>query len=143
MKDWQEVGPHRYWVEGDRLFWQSHGALFLQHMETHVQCVLAIIETTGHAYVCIDQTNQLPFLPAARKAWITGLHQHVGKFSSAFFGGSTVTRVVDRLMFRALHLVFGNTADVHVANSESDAWACLEQARAQRRLPHLHTPFRP
>jgi hypothetical protein len=112
-------------------------------MELHVQCTLAVAEACGYAYVCIDQTDQLPLVPAARKAWITGLRAHVDKFSSAFFGASTLTRVVDRLMFRALHLVFGNTADVHVARSESDAWACLEQARARRCRPPLRTPLRP
>lgn len=140
MMDWLAAGTHRYLVESDQIYWESHGSVQAADARCLADCMIRITQHHPRAYVLVDARNQLPISPEGRKVYVDVLLHQKPRFALAAFGGSFGVRVAGQMVVRAARLIYGLDLAVLYTHTEDQARRFLAQERLRRGPPYAPQP---
>ena len=129
MNDWQPAGPHRYWVKGDHIRWESHGAVAPEQAHTFAQLMLRIGEEYGCAYCITDGRDMQPVPAESRRIYIDYIKRHKPRFALAVFGAPMPIRVAGMLVVHAARMLSLPTLRVRYTATEAEAQSYLDEQR--------------
>lgn len=130
MQTWQAAGPHRYFVDGDRIRWESVGAVAKDQAHIFARLLLQVSDQHGHAYCLVDGRQMLPLPADSRRVYLDYLRRHQPRFSLAIFGAPLHIRVAGQLVIHAARLMSLPPIDVSYTATEAEAEAFLHARRA-------------
>lgn len=126
---WQAAGPHRYVVEGDRIRWESLGAVEPEQAHVFAQLLLRVSAERGHAFALVDGRKMLPLPSESRRIYLDYLKKYSPHFSLAIFGAPLHIRVAGMLVLHAARLMALPPLDVCYTATEADAEQFLSDRR--------------
>lgn len=133
VTDWVAAGPHRYWVKGDFIRWESHGAVAPPQAHTFAQLLLSVSAQHGVAYCVTDGRALAPVPAESRRIYIEYLKRHQPRFALAIFGAPLPMRVAGLLVLNAARLLSLPTLHVAYTTTETEAERYLDDKRRQFR----------
>ena len=134
MDDWIEVGTHRYYVDGDMLFWCPSGEVLPEHVDQVCALLRRITAQYGYALWLVDALRSIPVGYDSRRPYAHWLTQWQGALYTASFRSTLSTRTTAELTSRAVRMNSSTEIEIKNFATESGARSYLrEQAAAQLR----------
>jgi hypothetical protein len=128
---WESAGPHRYFVQQDRIYWKSHGPVEPEHAHAFVQLLLRVVAQHDRAYCIVDARKMQPLPAESRRIYIEYLKLHQPRFTLAIFGAPLHIRVAGMLVVNAARLMSLPALRVFYAATEPEAEQYLLEQRAR------------
>ncbi len=142
VKNWQSSGNHRYYIEEDIIYWESHGLFDL----SNGQCVHAVQNNVravfGYVLIVVDASDGGVVSPEARKWMAHEAARNKGSLgASAVFGASLLVRAAVNLLLSATRFFAPDSSPIQFVKSEAEAWSYIQEqrhvCRARLGLPPL------
>lgn len=131
VQKWQSAGPHRYFVEHDRIHWESYGAVAPEQAHSFAQLLIRMAAQHGKVYCLVDGRQMLPLPAESRRVYIGYLKQHQPRFALAIFGAPLHIRVAGMLVINAARLLSLSALNVFYAATEAEALQYLQEQRVR------------
>lgn len=131
MSDWQPIGPHRYRIEDDIVFWCPDGEVAPEHAQA--VCRLFDVQRARYGYVLwlIDAARSLPVGPDVRSVYAQWFTASAGRIAVAPFRAPIAASTMAALVVRAVQLRTQITVPSQPSNTEAEARAYLASMREQ------------
>lgn len=129
MFSWMSVGPHRYRIVGDVLYWWPCGEVTAEHARQVCQLFNSQRAAYGYVLWLINATQSLPVGLETRRVYASWMESSHCKLVSSVFNAPRPASTMAGLVLRAVQL--RTDADMHViqVESEAEAFAVLDAAR--------------
>jgi hypothetical protein len=129
MPIWNQQGRHRYYREGDLLFFELHGEFTLADTECMVAQTAAIGEEHGYALIVFDARDGLNMTPEARRYINEVGRQRSIESHSLIIGAPLAMRIMTRLILNAASLFGKQLPPVEFVESTAEVAAWLAAQR--------------
>lgn len=127
----QSIGPHRYIIEDDLLFWQPCGEVTIEQAHIMNATIADAHRRNGYLLYLIDGRQARPLGAAARRIAVDGFRALVGTTSLAAFGTNMIVRTAAFLVLNAARLLSGLDIPSSFVDTEPEARAFLAAERAR------------
>lgn len=107
VPQWQQLGPHRYYIDGAFLHWEPHGAIAPEHGPPFLALLDQIGARRQPITLIIDQRQALPIGPVLRRQVLDYLREVRPDALVAFVGSPLVQRAVNQLLIAAARTLLG------------------------------------
>lgn len=134
MDDWIDVGPHRYHLDGDMLFWCPSGEILPAHVDAVCTLLRQITNHHGYALWLVDALRSIPVGYESRRRYAHWLTPWQGALFGAAFRAPLPARTTAHLTLRAVRMRSSN--ELYIENFDTEAAArsyLAEHAKDQLR----------
>lgn len=107
MPQWQQLGPHRYYVDDAFLHWEPHGVIEPEHVPRFLALLDQIGARRQPITLIIDQREALPLGPTMRRQVLDYLREVRPDAFVAFVGSPLAQRAVNQLLIGAARILLG------------------------------------
>lgn len=129
MPTWEVQGAHRYYVDGDTLFWESHGEITLADLTAIFAVLRRIVQTHGYTLSSYDASGGVTMGPAARRASSEMSRDHSLRGATVIIGAGVTMRTVMLLLHNAARLFGRPQQPLHYCSTQEEALKWLELQR--------------
>ncbi len=130
MADWSRVGPHRYVLTDDMLFWRPDGGLLAEHAKIVCNLLGGIIQHHGYALWLVDAEHSLPLGHEARQIYASWLVQGHGRVAMASFRAKRLAQTTAVLVTRGIEMLAPRSLVYQACETETEARSYLAQQRS-------------
>lgn len=130
---WQQVGPHRFRIEGDIIHWQFSGEVTLEHVQVGTTASDAIYESHGRCLTLMNAGGVTRMTSEARRYLGQRSKQRRYESPLAIFNAGLMGIVISRLLSSVARLVRGTEPNFSIHKTEADARAWLAKQRQHLR----------
>ena len=129
--DWQHVGPHRYYVRDDVLFWAGDGRMTPPDLMALFDLRIGLQRKYGHVFAIIDASRLLAVPNETRRLAVEFRPDPPLRGLVIIFGAGLIVRTTITLIIGAARL-FGRTdlRTLHFVDDEAACWQLLDRERA-------------
>jgi hypothetical protein len=138
--DWQQLGPHRYRLEGEILNWQPCGVVEAEHAEAVTAILVSQGKKYGAVYILMSGQQLLRITPAARAACARELKGRRVAIIIGFYGAGLVARTALTMIVRGAAVLSNTTVCTLFADTEAAARAYLAAERGRLLAERAHRP---
>lgn len=132
MQQWQELGPHRFRIEGDVLFAIAVGELDADSILYLCEKLLQVYKEHGFVYEIVDATRAGAMSAEARRKNAEWHRHNRIEGEVVVFGASLLLRTVFSLLINALSILGRSRVLLHFVATEDDARAWVAKRRQSR-----------
>ncbi|HPH27103.1 MAG TPA: hypothetical protein PLA87_09675 [Pseudomonadota bacterium] len=132
MPDFVPLGMHRYYEEGDTLFFQGRGPLSLQEMQRLLEQLDQLGQRQGYVLLVCDVSHGIEMPPGVRH-WLSEWQKNNPKLAigtTIVIGASLIIRTLITMMNRAMALLGKTEGTLLFVKSEEEARSLLPTQRA-------------
>lgn len=129
MPTWEVQGAHRYYVEGDALFWESHGEITLADLTAIFAILRRLSQTYGYSLSLYDASRGVTMGPAARRYSSEMSRDYSMLGSTAIVGAGVAMRTVMLLLHNAARLFGRRQPPLYYCSTQEEALNWLEGQR--------------
>ena len=132
MPDFVPLGMHRYYEEGDTLFFQGRGPLSLQEMQRLLEQLDQLGQRQGYVLLVCDLSQGVELPPGVRH-WLSEWQKNNPKLAigtTIVIGASLIIRTLITMMNRAMALLGKTDGTLLFVKSEEEARSLLPTQRA-------------
>ena len=134
MDDWTALGPHRYRLDGDMLYWRPAGEVLPEHVDAVCALLRQITDQYGYALWLVDALRSIPVGYESRRRYLHWLTQWQGALFMAVFRATVPASTAADLTMRAVRMLTSSEIESKTFDTEAAAWTYLrEQAATQLR----------
>jgi hypothetical protein len=132
MLAWLTVGPHRYYVDGDVVYFRMMGVLEEDHTVQLLAAVDGVLGHSSHVLLLIDGTHAHNLAPEARRRYAEWLRQASNpKRAAIFFRANGEMKAFLALARRGGELLSSNHSGIEIVDDEAAAWQRAADLRAE------------
>lgn len=131
MGDWVPVGKHELRVDGDVVFARAVGEISWEETEILLSHLQQVERQYGYAFEVVDGSKGGGMSAAARRKNAEWHRTHHIRIELVVFGAGLLLRTLLTLLTNAFRLLDNRKIIPHFVASEAEAWAWVEQRRAQ------------
>lgn len=136
MSAWQSSGPHRYYSEGDFVFWHMVDAMDEVNIEALLAAVDAALRQFQRSVLLVDCSQATLLKPEARRRYAEWLKTSpYPNRASIFFAASGEMQAFLLLAQRAGQLASGQRSAIEIVKDEPAAHKRAEELRASWATP--------
>jgi len=133
MSTWTPLGPHRYRIEGDVLFWCPGGEVAPEHATAVCELFMKLQKEFGYILWLIDATQSIPVPPETRRVYAQWMATSNCRLSVNAFQSSVAARTMADLVIRGVRLRAGVEVISNLYGSEAEAREALVAERTRLR----------
>lgn len=132
MLDWQTAGPHRYYIDGDVVYWRIIGVLDHDHTAQLLAAVDGVLACSSYVLLLVDGTYAHNLSPEARRYYAEWLrHASNPKRAAIFFRASAEMKAFLALARRGGELLSSKHSGIELVDDEAAAWQRAAELRAE------------
>src|SRR4051812_11831665 len=115
---WQQLGPHKFAIDGDTLLWSPQGEISQQQGEVISDQFVELARTHRYVLILIDGQNSPPLRYEVRRIYADKIKRHRIRLGVAVYGGKATSRAIATLTFRAAQLISGLDIEMRYTATE-------------------------
>lgn len=128
---WQQLGPHRFAIDGDTLLWSPQGEISESEGDIISDRMVELARAHRYVLILIDGRNSPPLRYEVRRLYADKVRRHRIRLAVAVYGGNAASRAVAMLTFRAARLISGLDIEIRYTATEAEARKFLVEQRAR------------
>lgn len=132
MQNWQSIGSHQFYTEGDIVFWRMIGVMDGVHIERLLAEVDATLARFHRSVLLVDCVHAQILTVEARRRYAEWLkHKPEPHRASIFFSASGEMQTFLLLAQRSGQLLSGQRSAIEIVEDEAAAHQRVEALRAE------------
>lgn len=133
MPEWATQGTHRYYVQSDILFWESHGEITLDDVKVVVAVSERIRAQYGYVLCIYDARDRVSIGMAARRYTVEQGRANSANGVGIIIGASVALATIMKLLQNAYRLFGKASSSTQYCITEEEAWTLANSERERLR----------
>jgi hypothetical protein len=136
MPDWKQQGTHRYYLEEDFVYWESHGPILAADMLAALTGLDQVYQRSGYSIGIFDARDKATVTPEARRLVAAHGRQGSEHAATVIIGAGPILRTMMSLLHNAYRLFSKSAPSTYYCATVDEAWQRVaEERRRLRTLP--------
>lgn len=132
--NWQSIGSHRYYVDGDTVYVRFGGDITREYLVVQFELARSLIARCGYMLYVIDASAGGGLPPEVRRLQAEySLESDNERLAAIIYGASLLVRTLASLSIRAARLISGRQNSIEFVRDEAEALRLHAERRQQLR----------
>lgn len=127
--EFSALGKHRIRVEGDVVFWETHGEVTLEEAQDICERQGPHCIPLGYSLMILDATGGIHMSAGARRLFAHWMKEHRLPNCSVIIGSNFMLRGLGTLFANAVRLLTSQEPGIHFVRNEAEAWEIIPETR--------------